>query len=100
MDVAERLTFDDITCKGGRILLFNGWVPHRSSANVSPFPRRAVFLTYNPKQEGEHHKLYYERMEKLRSEWREKVDLDNKKERFKDKENEIRTFSSIPNRYR
>ena len=27
-------------------------VPHRSAANLSNMPRRAVFLTYNPRSEG------------------------------------------------
>jgi ectoine hydroxylase-related dioxygenase (phytanoyl-CoA dioxygenase family) len=83
-EVAEEMTFEDIICKGGSIAVFNGWAPHRSAANVSPFPRRAVFLTYNPKSEGDFHNLYYQRMEQLRNEWREKVGLTNRQQRSKD----------------
>lgn len=94
---ANQLVFEDVTCNGGTIVLFNGWVPHRSAANLTAFHRRAVFLTYNPKKEGDYHKLYYERMEKLRNEWRnvEKKQLHNIGE-----ESELKSLSSIPNKYR
>ena len=97
-EIAEKLTFTDITCKGGTVLLFNGWAPHRSSANVTPFPRRAIFLTYNPKSEGDFHKRYYERMEKLRNEFREKIGLESRKQSLEDEINEKNALSSIPNR--
>jgi hypothetical protein len=97
-EIAEKLTFTDITCKGGTVLLFNGWAPHRSSANVTPFPRRAIFLTYNPKSEGDFHKRYYERMEKLRNEFREKIGLESRKQSLEDEINEKNALSSIPNK--
>jgi hypothetical protein len=95
LDVSENLHFDDITCKGGTVVAFNGWAPHRSAANVSPFPRRAVFLTYNPKNEGDFHKKYYERMEQLRREWRGKVGLANR-QMLEDEELEQSALSTIP----
>jgi len=75
--------------------LFNGWAPHRSSANVTPFARRAIFLTYNPKREGEYRKRYYTRMELLRNEWRWKIGLENREQRLEDEKNEIKALSSI-----
>ena len=48
LQVAETLEFEDLSCEGGSIAAFGEWTPHRSTANTSPFPRRAVFLTYNP----------------------------------------------------
>jgi ectoine hydroxylase-related dioxygenase (phytanoyl-CoA dioxygenase family) len=69
-DTAETLVFQDLSCRGGAIVAFNGWAPHRSGANQSPFARRAVFLTYNPASEGDFHDAYYEKMEALRNEWR------------------------------
>lgn len=84
-----------MTCDGGTILLFNGWAPHRSAANVTPFARRAIFLTYNPKREGEYRKRYYERMELLRNEWRWKVGLEKSEQRLEDEKNEIKALSSI-----
>jgi hypothetical protein len=96
-DVAESLQFDDLVCRGGTVVAFNGWAPHRSAANVSPFPRRAVFLTYNPKSEGEFHKTYYQRMELLRNEWREKVGRANRGERCtQDEELESNALATIP----
>lgn len=72
---SDSLDFEDIVCKAGDIVVFDGWMPHRSSANNSAFPRRAVFLTYNPKKEGDFHKTYYQRMENIRNEWRVRVGL-------------------------
>jgi ectoine hydroxylase-related dioxygenase (phytanoyl-CoA dioxygenase family) len=74
-ETAHDLEFHDVECQGGDIVAFNGWAPHRSSANASPFPRRAVFLTYNPKSEGDFHDRYYERMEEIRNAWRSTVGL-------------------------
>jgi ectoine hydroxylase-related dioxygenase (phytanoyl-CoA dioxygenase family) len=68
--VASEQMYEDIIIKGGTVALFNGWAPHRSVANMSPFPRRAVFLTYNPLQEGEFHDLYYQKMSSLRNEYK------------------------------
>ncbi|KAG7348417.1 phytanoyl-CoA dioxygenase family protein [Nitzschia inconspicua] len=95
-EVADQLDFDDVTCKGGTIVAFNGWAPHRSGANASPFPRRAVFLTYNPKCEGDFHQKYYQRMEKLRNEWREKAGLSNQQKRLDDEKLEQTALSTIP----
>lgn len=73
--VADQLNFEDLQCRGGTIAIFDGWVPHRSSRNTSPFARRAVFLTYNPLSQGDFHTLYYHRMSKLRNQWRHRVGL-------------------------
>ncbi|GKY97455.1 hypothetical protein MPSEU_000703900 [Mayamaea pseudoterrestris] len=70
MNAADAMAFEDITVVAGSIVMFNSWVPHRSSANRSPFPRRAVFFTYNPAKEGDFHDHYYAKMTRLRDEWR------------------------------
>jgi hypothetical protein len=49
----NRFEFEDLECAGGTVAAFNGWAPHRSAANTSPFPPRAIFVTYNPKSEDE-----------------------------------------------
>lgn len=74
-EVAQALPFVDVECNGGDILAFNGWAPHRSAANASPFPRRAVFLTYNPKSEGDFHDRYYQRMDEVRNSWRKNLEF-------------------------
>eukprot|EP00532_Pseudo-nitzschia_australis_P005753 CAMPEP_0168171032 /NCGR_PEP_ID=MMETSP0139_2-20121125/4493_1 /TAXON_ID=44445 /ORGANISM="Pseudo-nitzschia australis, Strain 10249 10 AB" /LENGTH=365 /DNA_ID=CAMNT_0008088567 /DNA_START=73 /DNA_END=1170 /DNA_ORIENTATION=- len=94
--MAENLEFEDLICKGGSISVFNGWCPHRSAANLSPFPRRVILLTYNPKDEGDFHKKYYERMEQLRNEWRVKLGLLHRKQRLGDEKIEMEALSSVP----
>jgi len=66
---ANKLEFNPIIFKGGDFAAFNGWAPHRSSANTSPFSRRAVFLTYNPAREGDFHDLYYRKMKQKREDY-------------------------------
>ena len=68
--VADALDFEDVICASGDVVAFNGWVPHRSGVNASPFERRAVFLTYNPLSQGNMHEAYYDKMAELRSAWR------------------------------
>lgn len=58
-EAEKAMVFVPVPCKAGDILFFNGYIPHRSNANMSSRNRRAVFLTYNPKSQGEHHAAYY-----------------------------------------
>ena len=95
-DIADKLSFENLTCKGGTVAVFNGWAPHRSAANTSPFPRRAVFLTYNPASEGDFRKRYYERMERLRNDWRESVGLANRQQQLEDERMEMEALATIP----
>jgi hypothetical protein len=96
LDTADSLKFEPLVCKGGTIVVFNGWAPHRSAANASPFPRRAVFLTYNPKEEGDFHKRYYENMEEKRQAWRESVGLASQRQCEEDERLELQALSTIP----
>jgi 2-aminoethylphosphonate dioxygenase len=95
-EAAERLAFEEITCQGGTVVAFNGWAPHRSAANTSPFPRRAVFLTYNPLAEGDFHDKYYEKMAQKRSMWRENAGLVDPTQRQEDKQLELQALATIP----
>ncbi|GMH71309.1 hypothetical protein TrRE_jg6644 [Triparma retinervis] len=69
-NIADELQWDPITCKGGSVYVFNGWIPHRSAANNTSFSRRAIFLTYNPAEDGELRELYYDRMKSMRDEYK------------------------------
>ncbi len=83
LEVADKYTFEPIICKGGDIAIFNGWCPHRSSFNLTPFSRRAVFLTYNPTREGDYHDMYYQKMKQMRDDWKNNAmlsDLDHQAE--------------------
>tara|TARA_B100001121_G_scaffold305651_1_gene323518 strand:+ start:107 stop:1441 length:1335 start_codon:yes stop_codon:yes gene_type:complete len=52
----------------GDIILFNSYIPHRSSINISNLPRKALYITYNDISEGDLRKEYYEmKKEKLDS---------------------------------
>lgn len=88
LSVCDEMEFQDIDVRAGTIVVFNAWVPHRSSVNRSPFPRRAVFLTYNLEEEGDFHDQYYTAMAKLRNDWRARsglartISLDEKAELF------------------
>merc|ERR1712072_1146224 len=48
-----------VLCSAGDIVLFDGWTPHRSAANYSSDPRRAVFFTYSLARHGDMHSKYY-----------------------------------------
>eukprot|EP00802_Teleaulax_amphioxeia_P011377 Tamp_11409.p1 GENE.Tamp_11409~~Tamp_11409.p1 ORF type:complete len:153 (+),score=25.41 Tamp_11409:1097-1555(+) len=56
---ADALSWHSLPCDAGSVWLFNGWVPHRSAANLSNMSRKAVFFTYNPRVEGSVRELYY-----------------------------------------
>jgi ectoine hydroxylase-related dioxygenase (phytanoyl-CoA dioxygenase family) len=58
-EAEDNMTFQYVTCVPGDIVLFDGYLPHRSHTNTSTTQRRAVFLTYNPASEGDHHGPYY-----------------------------------------
>jgi ectoine hydroxylase-related dioxygenase (phytanoyl-CoA dioxygenase family) len=95
-EIADAMSFDNVACKGGTVVAFNGWAPHRSSANTSAFPRRAVFLTYNPKSEGDFHTRYYEKMEEMRRGWKESVGLVDRQKLSEDEKLEMDALSTIP----
>lgn len=58
-EAEKMMTFVPAPCKPGEVVLFSGWIPHRSSGNTSKRHRRAMFLTYNPLSAGDHHAAYY-----------------------------------------
>lgn len=102
-ETADTLQFTDITCSGGTIAAFSGFVPHRSAANQSPFSRRAVFLTYNPASEGDFHDAYYEHMECKRNAWRAKLGLngpssppEQQTQSSQDQQAELDALATIP----
>ena len=49
-----------IPLKKGGAVFFDSFVPHRSSTNKSSRPRRALYVTYNAKTEGDLRKDYYD----------------------------------------
>ena len=53
-----------ISSSFGDIILFNSYIPHRSSENKSKLPRKALYVTYNDKEEGDLRKEYYDMKKK------------------------------------
>ena len=46
--------------EAGDVVLFDSYIPHRSPKNPSRHSRRAGFITYNRKSEGDYRKNYFE----------------------------------------
>ncbi len=57
---AEKFVWEKIPLKKGGAVFFDSFVPHRSSTNKSSRPRRALYVTYNAKTEGDLRKDYYD----------------------------------------
>lgn len=53
------LPYEKVECEPGDALFFDSYVPHRSSANTSDKPRRALFITYNKQSDGYQLPAYY-----------------------------------------
>merc|ERR1712146_825398 len=64
------LQWENCICSAGDVFIFNGWLPHRSGPNKTQEARRAVFLTYNPPEDGDLRGLYYYLMKELRQDAR------------------------------
>ncbi len=54
------LRFEPASMRSGDVIVFDGLVPHRSAPNHSGAPRRALFLTFNPRRQGDQRAAYYE----------------------------------------
>jgi len=57
--VEAEMDFKPVTCPAGTIMLFSGYIPHRSQTNTSSASRRAMYITYNPLCQGDLHEQYY-----------------------------------------
>ena len=58
-DVAAHLPWMAVPVRAGETLWFHSRTPHRSGANRSPVPRRALYPTYNARREGDLRDDYY-----------------------------------------
>jgi hypothetical protein len=59
-DIAARLDWQPVPLRAGQTLWFHSRTPHRSAANHSTRPRRALYPTYNAAREGDLRAAYYE----------------------------------------
>ncbi len=53
------MTFKHLECAAGTVVMFGGYLPHKSEANTSSASRRAMYITYNPRSQGDFHDEYY-----------------------------------------
>ena len=58
--VADTLDWRAVPLAAGQTLWFHSRTPHRSGANRSATPRRAIYPTYNAAREGDLRARYYE----------------------------------------
>lgn len=59
IDVAGALSWEPVPLPAGGVVFFSSLAPHRSGPNLSLRPRRAVYLTYNARAEGDLRDAYY-----------------------------------------
>ncbi len=57
--VADTLEWEAVPLAAGQTLWFHSRTPHRSGANRSTAPRRAIYPTYNAAREGDRRAAYY-----------------------------------------
>lgn len=53
------MEFAQLLAKPGDAVFFDSYAPHRSGPNLTPNPRRVLYLTYNRAGEGDHRERYY-----------------------------------------
>lgn len=58
-EYVQKLTWMTLETSPGDLVIFNSYLPHYSETNQSTQSRRAMFLTHNPLEEGDHRKAYY-----------------------------------------
>ncbi|PHQ78348.1 MAG: phytanoyl-CoA dioxygenase [Coxiella sp. (in: Bacteria)] len=58
-EVAESLAWTPVACEPGDIILFDSNVPHFSAKNDSAKSRRALYVTYNKRSQGDKRSEYY-----------------------------------------
>ncbi len=55
----EARDWQPLEIPAGSVVFFDSYIPHRSQRNQSDVPRRALYITYNRKSEGERRADYY-----------------------------------------
>jgi ectoine hydroxylase-related dioxygenase (phytanoyl-CoA dioxygenase family) len=64
-DVVARFTWDPVLAVPGDLIVFDSFVPHRSGPNRSGGARRAHYVTYNRRSDGDRRAAYYDRKRQL-----------------------------------
>ena len=64
-DQVDRFAWDPVLAVPGDLIVFDSFVPHRSGPNHSGGPRRAHYVTYNRRSDGDRRADYYARKREL-----------------------------------
>lgn len=56
---AKLKNWQDVPLDVGDTLIFSSWLPHRSGSNTTALSRRALYITYNGKTDGDFREDYY-----------------------------------------
>jgi len=59
-DVAQAIEWMPVELAPGDLVVFDSFVPHKSAANRTHRPRRAMFITYAPQRDGPWYDRYYD----------------------------------------
>jgi ectoine hydroxylase-related dioxygenase (phytanoyl-CoA dioxygenase family) len=59
-EVVNQMSWTPLELAPGDVVFFDSYLPHRSGPNLSTTSRRAFYITYNPKSEGDQHDAYYQ----------------------------------------
>jgi ectoine hydroxylase-related dioxygenase (phytanoyl-CoA dioxygenase family) len=57
----DGMQFQPVPMEPGDVIIFDGLLPHKSNSNCSDSLRRALFLTFNRKKEGERRAEYFKK---------------------------------------
>lgn len=58
-ELVAQLSFVPVPIEPGDMVIFDSFVPHRSGANLTALPRRAMYITYNYLAEGDFRHTYF-----------------------------------------
>ena len=63
--IREDLDWIDCQMEFGDIVFFNSYIPHKSGRNISKYPRKSLYITYNLAEEGDLRTEYYKEKNKI-----------------------------------
>jgi hypothetical protein len=59
LDERGDLTYEPCPTAPGDVVFFDSYAPHRSAPNLTDYPRRVLYVTYNRRADGDHRAQYY-----------------------------------------
>lgn len=59
-EVIDEIHWEPLETQPGDLVLFDSYIPHRSGPNTTSSARRAAYVTYNPRSQGDKRADYYQ----------------------------------------